>query len=95
MGFSVTTTDCSSVPGDLSCPIGDDGIPVSEWVRLLESTGFRTCDVLLRSAEKISCGFGEALICLPALNSVSIGTTGNHRLGQRVTTELLDLQVEQ
>jgi hypothetical protein len=33
--------------------IGDDGIPLSEWVRLLESAGFRTCDVLLRSAEKL------------------------------------------
>jgi SAM-dependent methyltransferase len=33
--------------------IGDDGIPVSEWVRLLESAGFRSCDVLLRSAEKL------------------------------------------
>ena len=33
--------------------IGDDGIPVSEWVRLLDSAGFGSCDVLLRSAEKL------------------------------------------
>jgi SAM-dependent methyltransferase len=33
--------------------IGDDGIPVSEWVRLLEGAGFLIADVLLRSAEKL------------------------------------------
>jgi hypothetical protein len=33
--------------------IGDDGIPVSAWVRLLESAGFRTCDILLRNTGKI------------------------------------------
>ena len=33
--------------------IGDDGIPVSEWVRCLKTAGFRGCDVLLRSTEKV------------------------------------------
>lgn len=33
--------------------IGDEGIPVSEWVRLLKSAGFQTVDVPFRNAEKL------------------------------------------
>jgi len=33
--------------------IGDDGIPVSQWVRLLENAGFQSVDLLSRNAEKL------------------------------------------